>query len=346
MTENPTNPTTTDEPAVEPFPLDEESAADAPLVSVSADSGEGELEVPPEYAGGDPPREETDPAEAEEEGSGSAEPIDVVRSACVVESLMLISAQPLSFDRIGKILGGFSRADVKRVIVALKEKYPADSSGIVVEEINRAVQFRTNPANQDFVRKMFDVKPVRFSRASLETLAIIAYRQPITRQEMEEVRGVDCAGALKTLMERRLVRVMGKKNVAGKPFIFGTTREFMEVFGLGTMSDLPSLRDIEDYLSSKTEEPQFPELPFPVDEKQEAAELAEALDQSRRNSEPLAEARGAAGILPEEVLDEAALSRVGDLDDGLDEELAGTELAEEIVDELREIEDEGKENGD
>ncbi len=345
MTENPTNPTTTDDPAAEPFPLDEEGAAEAPLVVESADAGEGEPEVP-EYAGGDPPREEAEPAEEGIEGSGTAEPIDVLRSACVVESLMLISAQPLSFDRIGKILGGLSRADVKRVIAALKEKYPADSSGIVVEEINRAVQFRTNPANQDFVRKMFEVKPVRFSRAALETLAIIAYRQPITRQEMEEVRGVDCAGALKTLMERRLVRVMGKKNVAGKPFIFGTTREFMEVFGLGTMSDLPSLRDIEDYLSSKTEEPQLPELPFPMDERQEAAEMAEALDQSRRNSEAMAEVREAVGIMPEEVLEEAALSRLGDLDDGFDEDPAAADLAEEIVDELREIEEEGKRNGD
>lgn len=314
MTENPNHPMTTDETAEEPFPLDEETAAAEPLVSEGSDSGDGESPLP-EFAGGDAPREE--PEIAEEPASGErAEPIDLLRSACVVESLMLVSAQPLSYDRIGKILGGFSRADVRAVVETLKAKYPAESSGIVVEEINRAIQFRTNPANQEYVRKMFDVKPVRFSRAALETLAIIAYRQPITRQEMEEIRGVDCAGALKTLMERRLVRVMGKKNVPGKPFIFGTTREFMEVFGLGTMSDLPSLREIEDYLSSKTEEPSLPELPFPMDEKQEAAELAEALDQSRRVNGVLDEARGAAGVLPGEVLDELAEIEAADSDEG------------------------------
>jgi hypothetical protein len=104
------------------------------------------------------------------------------------------------------------------------------------------------------------------------------------------------------------------------------------------MSDLPSLREIEDYLSSKSEEPQLPELPFPMDEKQEAAELADALEQSRRNAEALDEARGAAGVLPEEVLEEAALSRVGDMGDGFDAEADGTEMAEDIVDELGEIE--------
>ncbi|HEY5997390.1 MAG TPA: SMC-Scp complex subunit ScpB, partial [Candidatus Deferrimicrobiaceae bacterium] len=193
---------------------------------------------------------------------------------------------------------------------------------------------------------------------SLETLAIIAYRQPITRQEMEEIRGVDCAGALKTLMERRLVRVMGKKNVAGKPFIFGTTREFMEVFGLGTMSDLPSLREIEDYLASKSEEVPLPELPFPVDEKQEAAELAEALDQSRRMNGVLDEARGAAGVLPGDLLEEAAKDAVGDSGEGFGIDEADDALDAALVDELGEIEaavsdetdppgeDEGKVNGD
>jgi segregation and condensation protein B len=354
MTENTTNPTTTDALPEEPFPLDEESAAAEPLATDQADSGEGESELP-EIAGGDAPREEPGPAEADEV---SSEPVDVERSACIVESLLLVTVQPLSYDRIGKILGGFSRADVRLVVDALKARYPADRSGIVVEEINRAIQFRTNPANQEFVRKMFDVKPIRFSRAALETLAIIAYRQPITRQEMEEIRGVDCAGALKTLMERRLVRVMGKKNVAGKPFIFGTTREFMEVFGLGTMSDLPSLREIEDYLASKSEEPTLPELPFPMDERQEAAELAEALDQSRRMNGVLDEARGAAGVLPGDLLEEAAKEAVGDVEDGFEPDEAGDEPDESLVDELGEIEaavsdetdppgeDEGNVNGD
>jgi hypothetical protein len=135
-----------------------------------------------------------------------------------------------------------------------------------VEKVAKGVQLRTNPANQEHVRKLFDVKPPRFSRAALETVAIVAYKQPLTRQEIEQIRGVDCAGSLKTLMERRLVRVVGKKDVPGKPFLFGTTREFMEVFSLGSLRELPSMREIEEYLSASTAtqvEPGRPGLDLP-----------------------------------------------------------------------------------
>jgi segregation and condensation protein B len=174
---------------------------------------------------------------------------DLARAVSIVESLLLVSARPLSFDRIGAIAGGLPRAEVREIVRRLKERYPPDTAGIVVEEVAKGLQLRTNPANQDYVRRLFDARPPRFSRAALETLAIVAYRQPVTRLEIEQVRGVDGAAALKTLMERRLVKVVGKKDVPGKPFLFGTTREFLEIFGLGSLADLPSLRDIEDFLS-------------------------------------------------------------------------------------------------
>jgi segregation and condensation protein B len=175
---------------------------------------------------------------------------DLARAASILESLLLVSAQPLPLERIGRLLGGLGNAEVRRVVEILKAKYPPDASGILVEEIARGLQLRTNPANQEHVRRLFETRPVRFSRPSLETLAVIAYRQPVTRLEIEEVRGVDCAASLRTLMDRRLVKVVGKKNVAGRPFLFGTTREFLEVFGLESLSDLPSMRDIEDFLAS------------------------------------------------------------------------------------------------
>lgn len=177
------------------------------------------------------------------------EPADLARAASVLESLLLVSEHPLSLDKAGQILGGLSRASVREVVRILQAKYAADSSGVVVEEVAKGVQFRTNPANQEYVRLLFDIKPQRFSRAALETLSIVAYKQPVTRLEIEQIRGVDCAGSLKTLMERRLVKVVGKKDVIGRPFLFGTSREFMEVFGLANLSDLPSMRDIEDFLT-------------------------------------------------------------------------------------------------
>jgi segregation and condensation protein B len=180
---------------------------------------------------------------------------DLPRAASILESLLLVSTEPIPIEKARQLLGRLNRAQVREVLALLRAKYPADSSGILVEEVGKGFQFRTNPANQEHVRRLFDVKPPRFSRAALETLAIIAYKQPLTRQEIEQIRGVDCAGSLKTLMDRRLVKVTGKKDVPGKPFLFGTTREFMETFSLGSLSELPSMRDIEDFLAASTGTP-------------------------------------------------------------------------------------------
>src|SRR5512135_3846620 len=117
---------------------------------------------------------------------------DLPRAASILESLLLVSTEPISIDKARQLLGGLNRAQVREVLALLRRKYPADSSGILVEEVAKGYQFRTNPANQEHVRRLFDVKPPRFSRAALETLAIVAYRQPATRLEMEQIRGVDC----------------------------------------------------------------------------------------------------------------------------------------------------------
>ena len=180
---------------------------------------------------------------------------DISRLASALESLLLVSSQPLPFDRVGQLLGGLSKQEVREVVQAVQTKYSTTGSGILVEEVAKSLQLRTNPANQEFVRKLFETKPPRFSRPSLETLAVVAYRQPVTRQEIEQVRGVDCAASLRTLMERRLVKVVGKKDVPGRPFLFGTTREFLEVFSLVSLSELPSMHDIEDFLAAKTGTP-------------------------------------------------------------------------------------------
>ena len=221
---NPTHPTSTD-PAPAEEPREEPISVDDLL-----------------HAGEDAP---------EPEAAGA----DLERAASILESLLLVSTEPIPVDRARRLLGNLSRAQTREVHELLRRKYPAGSSGILVEEVARGFQFRTNPANQEHVRKLFDAKPPRFSRAALETLAIIAYKQPVTRQEVEQIRGVDCAGSLKTLMERRLVRVTGKKDVPGKPFLFGTTREFMETFSIGSLSDLPSMREIEEFLAASTATP-------------------------------------------------------------------------------------------
>ena len=107
-------------------------------------------------------------------------------------------------------------------------------------------QFRSNPSNAIWVQKLLAQKPVRLSRALLETLAIAAYRQPITRPEIDDIRGVDSGGTLKTLMERSLVRILGKKEEPGRPILYGTTKEFLEFFNLRDLKDLPSLREFHE----------------------------------------------------------------------------------------------------
>ncbi len=197
------------------------------------------------------------PTQADELPEGETPPSagEIPRAASILESLLLVSSQPLPFERIGQLLGGLSKSEVREVVDALRRKYLAETSGILVEEVGKGLQLRTNPANQEFVRRLFETRPPRFTRPSLETLAVVAYRQPVTRLEIEQIRGVDCAAPLKTLMERRLIKVVGKKDVPGRPFLFGTTREFLEVFSLASLSELPSIGEIEDFLAAKTGTP-------------------------------------------------------------------------------------------
>jgi segregation and condensation protein B len=116
----------------------------------------------------------------------------------------------------------------------------------VLEEVAGGFQFRTRAEHVDWVRRLNKSRPFRFSRAALETLAIIAYRQPITRAEVEYLRGVDSGGVVKTLLDRHLVRILGKKDIAGRPMIYGTTREFLELFGLRDLAALPTLREFSE----------------------------------------------------------------------------------------------------
>ncbi len=236
-----------------PNPNEAMPEGEAPEPPAAFEAAEGPADPvipePPGIAGIAEPRETPGNPGAQESAEA---PIDLSRAASVLESLLLVSDSPLSYERIAQLLGGVPKDSVREVVRGLQAKYPPDSSGILVEEVAKGVQLRTNPANQEHVRRLFDIKPPRFSRAALETLSIIAYKQPVTRQEIEQIRGVDCAGPLKTLMERRLAKVVGKKDVIGRPFLFGTSREFLEVFGLGSLSDLPSMRDIEEFIAAAT----------------------------------------------------------------------------------------------
>jgi segregation and condensation protein B len=117
---------------------------------------------------------------------------------------------------------------------------------VVLHEVAGGWQLRSSPDNSAFARRFLKVKPQRLTRAALETLAIIAYRQPVTRPEVEEIRGVDCGAVVKALLERKLIKILGKKEEPGRPILYGTSREFLEFFALKDLASLPTLREFHE----------------------------------------------------------------------------------------------------
>jgi segregation and condensation protein B len=163
------------------------------------------------------------------------------RLKSIVESLLFASDKPLPLKRIIELTGERNGENVAAAVEALRADY-ADR-GVVLHEVAGGFQFRTNPMNAHWVRQLLAGRPVKMSRAQLEALAIIAYRQPITRPEVDEIRGVDSGGTIKALLDRGLLRVLGKKEEPGRPMLYGTTQAFLEFFNLKDLRDLPTLRE-------------------------------------------------------------------------------------------------------
>jgi segregation and condensation protein B len=183
------------------------------------------------------------------------------RLKSLVESLIYVADSPITFDRLCGILEEYDRDEIRSAIVELQNDSDLPGRGIFLAEVSKGYQFRTREENGEYVRRLIKVKPSRFSQSALETLAIVAYRQPMTRAEIEYLRGVDSGGVIKTLLEKKLIKILGKKDIPGRPLIYGTTREFLEIFGLKDLKSLPTLREIEDLVSEGIMEQQE-ELPL------------------------------------------------------------------------------------
>ena len=161
----------------------------------------------------------------------------------LLEALVFASDKPIKAGELAKSATAPTK-QVKELLEELKTEYAP--RGIQLDEVAGGWIFRTNAAYAPFVRDLTKQKPVKLTRAQIETLAILAYRQPITRPEVDEIRGVDCGPVLKLLLERDLVRVLGKKDEPGRPWLYGTTSQFLEFFGLKSLRDLPTLREFTD----------------------------------------------------------------------------------------------------
>ena len=167
------------------------------------------------------------------------------RARTVLETLLFLAERPLTSEELRQATG----LEVERIDKALDKltgDYREGVCGIVLHEVAGGWQLRTSPDNAAFARRFLKVKPQRLTRAALETLAIIAYRQPVTRPEIEEIRGVDCGAVVKALLERRLIKILGKKEEPGRPMLYGTTKEFLEFFALKDLASLPTLREFHE----------------------------------------------------------------------------------------------------
>jgi segregation and condensation protein B len=165
----------------------------------------------------------------------------------VIEALLFVAEEPLSVKQLVKVLGEIPDSDVQTALEELVKDYDAREGGLEIREIAGGWRISTRPQHHDFIRKYLKSRPTaKLSLPALETLAVIAYKQPITIPEILEIRGVSSSSAIKTLLEKRLIVTKGRKETVGRPMMYGTSKDFMLQFGLRDLGELPSIEDFED----------------------------------------------------------------------------------------------------
>jgi segregation and condensation protein B len=168
----------------------------------------------------------------------------------IVEGLLLAAPEPLTAQRLAELVPGANPSTVRELVTELNAEYAEQGRGFEIAEVAGGWQLRTCTDLAEYIHALHPRRAVRLSRAALETLAVVGYKQPITRAEIEHVRGVDAGAVLRSLLERDLVRIAGHREIPGRPMLYATTRRFLEVFGLSSLEDLPSLRDLQEIASS------------------------------------------------------------------------------------------------
>ena len=221
---------------------------------------EEEVEAATAPPAGDPEIEELDPADIDateqeapfEKIVAKSRKLTEEQIRVVLESVLFVAPQALSIDQLFDATG----IDREKILVALMELLKLRSvgaGGVVLHEAAGARELGTAPVSAEYGGRFLKVKPQRLTRAAVETLALIAYRQPVTRPEIEDVRGVDSGAVLKALLDRRLIKIVGKREEVGRPILYGTTREFLEFFALKDLSALPTLREFQELTEESRE---------------------------------------------------------------------------------------------
>jgi len=231
---------------------------------------------------------EREPTEAELEEmiedavDGGSWPVEKLKP--VLEAVLFAAGDPLPLKRLAELVEGSTRLELMAALKQLQADY--ETHGIALVNVAGGWQLRTAPEHQSVIKKLFKERPFRLTRAALETLAIVAYRQPATRAEIEAVRGVDCSGVLESLVERKVIKVAGRRDVPGRPLVYATTQTFLEMFGLRDLKALPSLAELGDEFTnladhtgfSESDERDAPVLPFEGDDGEGQEQTAGAQD--------------------------------------------------------------------
>jgi segregation and condensation protein B len=188
--------------------------------------------------------DEAPPAAAEDTPEGPRPSMDRRQLEAIVEALVFASPEPLTPKMLFKLLSDEPKDDVQAALDGLAARYEAPG-GLHLAQVAGGYQITTRPELHEWVRRLFHERSTqKLSVAALETLSVIAYRQPVTAAEVNEIRAVNASGVLSTLLERHLIKIVGRKNVVGRPFLYGTTKEFLIRFGLKDLNDLPKIEDM------------------------------------------------------------------------------------------------------
>ena len=217
----------------------------------------------------------------------------------IIESLLFVADEPLSIDRFKNIIGQAETKEIRQALEELGADYETRQGGFYLNQVAGGYQIRTRSEYMQWIKRLLQPKPLRLSKAALETLAIIAYKQPVIRSDVEHIRGVDCGGVLRVLLERKFIRVLGRREIPGRPLIYATTKRFLEVFDLKNLKDLPTPKEIEEFGSALSEnmdaaaddaqgEPESPpeEAPETASETVESEASAENQETSTEVDEP------------------------------------------------------------
>lgn len=241
----------------------------------------------------------------------------------IVEALILSSAEPLSAAKIAEIIPYCNEGQTKDLINELNTEYSEQDRSFEIWEVAGGFQIRTRAEFSGYLQKLQKERAMRLSPAALETLSIIAYRQPVTRAEVEDVRGVDAGATVKSLLERHLIRIAGQREVPGRPMLYGTTRRFLEVFGLERLKDLPTLREIDELAREQGLLDKAGEDSDVGPEGSEGSEVAPISG--------MLDAADAAVEAATEVAEEGAAAIEAESEELLDEEAVGDEVLEDRV---------------